>query len=240
MNRRLANNGQREPKRERTTHNKKEEIHPLLLSFFPVVDCIAEFLGPNVEVVLHRLSDLEHSIVKIRNGHITGRKVGGSMTDLGLHMINEAKRGVDVVGNYNAAGRDGSLLKCNGVTIRDKKREPIGFICLNMNVSPLVAIERMISRFYDCHEGHGKREEQFGSDLPNIIQRIVDDVINEKHTPVHLMTREDRMDVVSKLDHKGIFFAKGSISRLSRALGVSTPAIYKYLNNLRVKNASGD
>jgi predicted transcriptional regulator YheO len=73
-----------------------------LLSLFPVANCVADFMGPNVEAVLHRLSDLEHSIVKIRNGHVTGRKVGDSMTDFSLHMITEANKGIDVLGNYNA------------------------------------------------------------------------------------------------------------------------------------------
>lgn len=47
---------------------------PLLRAFFPVVDCLADLFGPDCEVVLHDVSRPEDSIIKIRNGHVTGRK----------------------------------------------------------------------------------------------------------------------------------------------------------------------
>ncbi|WP_275040883.1 PAS domain-containing protein [Salmonella enterica] len=38
-----------------------------------LIDFLADYFGENTEVVLHNLSDLESSIHKIRNGHISGR-----------------------------------------------------------------------------------------------------------------------------------------------------------------------
>ena len=52
-----------------------------------VVDGIAGTFGPRCEVVLHDLSTLDHSIIKIANGHVTGRTIGGSITDQGLRQL---------------------------------------------------------------------------------------------------------------------------------------------------------
>ena len=51
-------------------------MNELLKPYMPLVDFLADYLGSNAEVLLHDLTNLEHSIVKIRNGHISGRKEG--------------------------------------------------------------------------------------------------------------------------------------------------------------------
>ena len=46
----------------------------LLESYIPMVRFIAAICGPRCEVVLHDLKDIEHSIIAIENGHISGRR----------------------------------------------------------------------------------------------------------------------------------------------------------------------
>ena len=44
-----------------------------------ILDILEGHFGKNVEFVVHDLSlDYEHTIVDIRNGEVTGRKVGGT------------------------------------------------------------------------------------------------------------------------------------------------------------------
>jgi predicted transcriptional regulator YheO len=45
-----------------------------------MVDALAGTFGRNCEVVLHDFSKSDQSIVKIANGHVTGRDVGGPPT----------------------------------------------------------------------------------------------------------------------------------------------------------------
>lgn len=40
-------------------------------------------------MVLHSLEDTEHSVIKIINGHHTGRTEGMPITDLALQMLEE-------------------------------------------------------------------------------------------------------------------------------------------------------
>ncbi len=56
----------------------------IVQSYIPLVDFLAEILGPTAEVVLHDLRKKEHSMIAIRNGRLTGRRadrnVGGPVS----------------------------------------------------------------------------------------------------------------------------------------------------------------
>ncbi len=101
-----------------------------------VVDCVAEAFGSNCEVVLHSLEDLSHSVVKIANGHVTGRKVGSPMTDFGMEILKEAESSEkDVVGSHYNELDDGTPLKSASMLVRNAQGKPIGMICINIDLS---------------------------------------------------------------------------------------------------------
>ena len=53
-----------------------------------VISLIANQFGTNCEVVLHDLTrDYAHTIVDIRNGHITHRTIGDCGSNLGLEVL---------------------------------------------------------------------------------------------------------------------------------------------------------
>ena len=58
-----------------------------------LMDMLEQQMGPYTEVVLHDLKkDYATTIVDIRNGHITGRQVGGTGSNLGLEVLDVYKR----------------------------------------------------------------------------------------------------------------------------------------------------
>ncbi len=215
---------------------KSKKIDPCLTLFFPMVDCIADLFGSDCEVVLHDISDLENSIIKIRNGHVTGRKVGDSMTDVGLEMIKKANGGLTVLGNYNPRTMSEKLLKSNAINIRNLKDEVIGILCINLDVSNLSKIGQAINNFCKSEDNKEEKEEDFGSDIWSIIDEIINKIVNKKGKRIHNLTKEDRIKIINELDKKGIFLIKGAIFQVSKALGISSPTIYKYLEEIRFNN----
>ena len=65
-----------------------DEDHRILSSCVTLVEGLADYLGGGYEIVLHSLEDVEHSVVKIINGHHTGRTTGAPITDLALSMLS--------------------------------------------------------------------------------------------------------------------------------------------------------
>lgn len=222
----------------------KKEINPFLKGLFPIVNCIADLFGKDCEVVLHDISDPEHSIIKIRNGHVTGRKEGAPLTDIALEMIRDAKKGLEILGNYNPHSKNGRLLKSNAVNIRDTKGKHVGIMCINFDVSQfqqsqhsIEQMSEMIKDFaYTKEEPKIKaKEERFEHDIWTILKGIIDKVIKEKGKTPDLFTKEEKQEIINNLDEKGIFFVKGAIHLIANALGISTPTIYRYLEETRLQ-----
>jgi len=57
-----------------------------------MMEGLADYLGGGYEMVLHSLEDTEHSVIKIINGHHTGRTEGMPITDLALQMLEEIEK----------------------------------------------------------------------------------------------------------------------------------------------------
>ena len=56
--------------------------------FKKLLDMLVQQLGSNSEIVLHDLkNDYSKTIIDIRNGHVTGRKIGGFGSNLGLEVL---------------------------------------------------------------------------------------------------------------------------------------------------------
>mgnify|MGYP000844393606 FL=1 len=68
-------------------HIFTDEDRTILNSYNAVVDGVSELIGEHCEIVLHSLEDIEHSAIRIANGHNTNRQVGSPITALALRSL---------------------------------------------------------------------------------------------------------------------------------------------------------
>ena len=61
----------------------------LLYSYTTTVKFLGSVLGPDYEVVLQDLSNINHSVIAIENGHISGRTIGSPLTSAVFQMLSE-------------------------------------------------------------------------------------------------------------------------------------------------------
>lgn len=221
-----------------------KEMNPYVKCMFPVVDCIADLFGPNCEVVLHDISAPEHSIIKIRNSHVTGRKVGAPLTDIGLEMIKDAAKGLETLGNYNPRTKSGRMLKSNAVNIKDPKGKLVAIICINFDVSRIQQFQKTMEQMDETMQEFAyvkeepaitAKEEHFETDMWSILQSMIDKEVQEIGKPSEHFTKEERLEVINTLNEKGIFFVKGAVHLVANALGISSPTIYRYLEESRLQ-----
>ena len=64
-----------------------DEDRTILNSYNAVVDGVSTLIGEHCEIVLHSLEDIEHSAIRIANGHNTNRQVGSPLTALALRSL---------------------------------------------------------------------------------------------------------------------------------------------------------
>lgn len=201
----------------------------------PVMKGIAAAVGSHCEVVLHDLSrrDLEHTIVAIENGHVTGRTVGGPSTNLGLEQLRDESTDHDAFG-YRSRTRDGRELRSSSVYFRDEKGRVVAALCINVDTTPLLAARKALDDALS-HEPPTvpDRGEIFASDINEILDQLIETAIARTGKPVALMDRKDRVDVLRTLDERGAFFVKRAVDRVARRLGVSRVTAYSYLDRIR-------
>ncbi len=217
-------------------------IHPDLKRFIPLIDTIAQVFGKNCEVVLHDFSRPQHSIVEIKNGHVTGRKIGDPITDFALLIWRKGgygKRKEDKIINYRTKTKDGKILKSSTVFIRDDQKKIIGGVCINYDLTEYLMFNKIIEEFctnVDLNKEKSKEEiEVFTSDVDEVLDDITRKAIDEVGKPVSIMQKSDKLMVVKIVDEKGGFLIKGAITKLAAEISVSHYTIYNYLNELKTK-----
>jgi len=188
-----------------------------------LVDCIADLLGKNAEVVLHDLRHPERSVVYIRNGHVTRRKVGAPLTDLGFLMLRDAKRGKDSLGVYQSETETGKQLKCNAIILRDDENAVLAMLCINIDVTGSTAAVVNGKQF----------PEHYHMNVSEVIDALVMEAASAASLPADELSSAEKMRIVHSLHQEGVFLVRGAVQRVAAQLGIAAPTVYKYIQNAR-------
>ncbi|MEV4057700.1 aminotransferase class V-fold PLP-dependent enzyme [Amycolatopsis sp. NPDC049688] len=191
--------------------------HEVLTALVPAIPGLAAMLGPGNEVLLHDLSRLPDSIVAIA-GDLTGRRVGGPMTDLLLGLV---RRGTTQdLTNYRTHGPDGRPIRSSTLFLRDADGVAVGCLCVN-SVDPAAS------------PGGNGEPETFPPDVDSLQRFLVDRAVAKAGIPVDLMKKRHKAAVVRELDEAGYFLIKDAVDHLAGRLDVTRYTIYNYLNEIR-------
>lgn len=186
-----------------------------------IVQCVADLLGPKAEVVLHDVSRPAHSIILIRNGHVTGRKIGAPLTDLGFYMLQESDRKIETLGVYQSRTEDGKMLRCNAANLRDAHGKIEAILCINLDITDETGRKA----------GNGTiPSEHYQTSIGQVIERMISDT---RRSVNGTLTRDLKFELVRALDARGVFHARGAVRRVASALDIAAPTIYKYIQKVR-------
>ncbi|MGF6882778.1 selenocysteine lyase/cysteine desulfurase/predicted transcriptional regulator YheO [Nocardia sp. GAS34] len=189
----------------------------VLTALVPAVPGLAAMLGPGNEVLLHDLTRLPDSIIAIA-GDLTGRSIGGPMTDLLLSLI---RRGTTQdLTNYRTHSPDGRPIRSSTLFLHDPDGSAIGCLCVN-------SLDTAASA-----DGNGE-PEIFPADIDSLQRFLVDRAVGKVGIPVDLMKKRHKAAVVRELDEAGFFLIKDAVDDLAGRLDVTRYTIYNYLNEVR-------
>lgn len=213
----------------------KEKLHPILKSMIPIVEGIAKTFGKNCEVVLHDIVDPHRSIVAIENSHVSERNLGGSMFQVSIDKIESGDFTKDQL-NYTKKTSDGRVLKSSTMVIRDEGQKPIGYLCINFDLSELVMVRNSINAlcYTESDEDTEDKKGYRGVSISEVLCNLVASVLDDAGRPVAYMTKDDKVKIVKILDEKGAFLIKGAIDYVAKVLCVSRYTVYNYLDEVRV------
>lgn len=219
------------------------EDRELIEKYIPMAKFISSILGDNCEVVIHDITSPNNSIIFIKNGNLTGRRIGGPLTNLVLNIIqNKSYKKRDFVANYKAEGNF-KTFRSASYFIKNKDGKIIGVICVNIDIEPYKEVKKLMdnlsfisnnpANYEDDKNDDIKTQEQFYDNVDDLLHTMVCDTIREINISPDRMSAEEKLHVVKQLYDKGAFNLKGAVVELAKALKVSEPTIYRYLNKLK-------
>jgi len=185
-------------------------------------------LGRSCEVVIHDTTDLENSIVWIE-GDVTGRSVGGVMSDLGLERLRQGK--LHPLFNYTTHTESGKRLRSASIWLRDADGEIFGAFCINVDVTPITAIREFV-RELAPDESRPDLGDEFAADLGDMIDMMIAECEYRLGCGADKMSKDQRIAVVRFLDERGCFQVRNSAPIVASRLGVSRKTIYNYLREI--------
>ncbi len=210
-----------------------EDISDLRDLLVPIMKAIALTVGPRCEVVLHDLhawDRLGSTIVWIENGQVTGRRVGGPTTNLGLEALKTGDANPDRF-NYRTRTPDGRELRSSSIYFRNSRGELIGALCINLDVRAYAHARDALQELVG--DGDIEVDETFRTDIGEVLDDLVRQGIARVGVPVTAMTRDEKVSVIRYLDDRGGFLVKRAIDRVARALRISRVTASAYLEEAR-------
>ena len=206
---------------------------PAQIEFYKrLAHSLALQFGPNCEIVVHDLEteDMDHSIVAIENGHVSGRKLGDGPSHIVLESTEVHDRAP-----YLTKTADGKLLKSSTIFIRDDAGNPVGIMGINFDITLMKAFERSL----DALTGTGDKGYTEPDPITKNIGDLLEDLLRECEQyvgkPAALMTKDERIRAIGYLDHRGAFLISKSSERACEFFGISKYSFYSYLNEAKAE-----
>lgn len=218
-------------------------------SIFTRYILLAEVLGQmfeNVlEIVVHDFKDLDHAIIYIVNSHISGRSLGGPVSEINLRRLVEEDQFPDKLVNFSSRNNRGQSLKSSSLAIRDDQGKLIGAFCLHFDLSHFEQFQKFLEFFVNAKVDSFVGVNDFGASQPHD-QEIKADIeawLLKRGLHTAQLTYQDKQLIVSYLYKKGLFKRKGAISIVANVLQLTRQSIYNYIElskNSQEKNSQSD
>lgn len=198
-----------------------------------ILDILERHFGRNVEIVVHDLSlDYEHTIVDIRNGEVTGRKLGGTGDLLGLRALRYSNTTEGDCFNTLTYADNGKILRSSTLFFRNEEGVAVASIAINEDVTESIRYEQYLHRYNRTDES-GDATELYRGDVNKMLDYLINSALLEVGKSPSAMTKEDKMRIVELLDRRGAFLITKSGPKICEILDISKVTLYNYLESIR-------
>ncbi|MBF8185790.1 transcriptional regulator [Nonomuraea sp. K274] len=214
----------------------EQEQDAIIAALAPVADGIVATLGSVCEVVVHDFRRPDNSVVAIA-GSVTGRNVGGSMSEIGMGVLARGDEAGDEL-NYVTRTQDGKLVKSSTMVLRDSEGAVFGALCVNLDITALSQAHALIGELAAAPAA--VPTTTFGDDVDSVLDAVVDAYQLDQNKPWGSLSREERLRLFRGLDRRGVFAVRRAVPQVAARLGISRASAYNYLAQSRTDTSLED
>ncbi|HLH74754.1 MAG TPA: helix-turn-helix domain-containing protein, partial [Chloroflexota bacterium] len=117
--------------------------------------------------------------------------------------------------------------------LRDENGKAYGAFCVNFEITGFMTFQRTLDAFTATDERTGVTE-MLTDDIQTTIHSLVAETLLEMGDSASMMSRDDKIKLVQRLQGKGVFQVKKAVPILADLLGLSRATLYNYLRESRV------
>lgn len=203
---------------------------------------LAVQFGDSCEIVIHDLKaeQLEHSVVHIENGHVTGRKLGDGPSRVVFDTLRKDPAKIKDRLSYLTKTEDGRILKSSTMFVRGDNNIVEYIFSLNYDITALLSIEGAIHSLVTTHKEAQIRENGYAEDdsqpqpilhnVTDLLDSLIEQALNLVGKPVAAMNKDDKIKVVQFLNNAGAFLITKSGDRVASLLEISKFTLYNYMD----------
>lgn len=203
----------------------------ILESYKILVDGLSAYLGEGYEIILHSLEDLDHSVIKIINGHYTERCEGAPITDLALTMLEDLNRrsSLEVKAYFNH--KSGKTLKSVTIPVVGEQRRIIGLLCINFHME--ISVFNFLTQFLPNEAFNISSSETFNKNADGLLISALEDAKAQIYGDKSVNASNKNKEIIRLLYQRGIFNIKDAVASVAEDLGISKNTVYLHLRNIQ-------
>lgn len=202
-----------------------------------VAKFIAKFLGKEAQVIL--FDTKSETILSVENQFDKARNVGDPISNIERKFLDDKTyERKNYAMNYRAIIGENHKLRSATLFIKDDSGELQGMLTINYRVAELIEVRAKLDEiingyaFQDSEYAEKEEEylESFENPVDGFMNRVVSNIMAEYDVPADRLSPMEKQAITKKLDSKGVFLIKGSISHVASVLNTSEVTIYRYLS----------
>ncbi|WP_458407486.1 helix-turn-helix transcriptional regulator [Anaerotignum sp.] len=204
----------------------------ILNSYIHIAEGTAEFWGENCEVVVHNLARLDSSVMKIVNGHLSGRQAGFPISEVTLSFVNKMLANPNLRHvTYFAKNKRGDAFKASISAIEGEKGNIIGLFCINFYLTG--SLLSLLQNFTPNTKTENENiSETFVENAEELMLNALEEAKKSVYDNLSISSSNKNKEIVAILYQKGIFNLKDSVITIANHLGISKNTVYMHIRNM--------
>jgi len=206
--------------------------------FVHLVHFLGGYMDAHTEVVLFSLDDIDHSVIAIHNGHISGRKLGDPLSNFIISKLKD--KGKDTPPYYLdhiSLSKDGINLRSGSYIILDKSGNPRGVLMLSTDVSQYKKAAELLQQLsflpsFEVSSTESPELDILQTTPKDMILHIIHKVTGTTRIDTARLTTDEKIEVVRNLNAENFFLMKGAVSQVASIIDASEATVYRYLSKI--------
>ncbi|CFQ35415.1 helix-turn-helix transcriptional regulator [Yersinia bercovieri] len=198
----------------------------MLSRYQPIADAIATLFYPYAEVAIHDVAS--QSLIYIANNY-SQRELGedSNLSDLQFDQHSQ------VIGPYQKRNWDGRQLRSISTVLRDDQEQPIGLLCINLDITVFESAKAALDMFLSGHQLQPQPDVLFQDDWQERINTYIHNWLQQQQLTLATLNSVSRRMLIEALYQQGAFNGKNAAGYVAKILGIGRATVYNQLKNIK-------